>query len=96
MPKETTKTHTIESVEIVASRLEAIVAQIRVSKAVMELEPPLRSLDVTKQTSLDVGLSGLRTWADALRDAVDDQRLDFASNHVSDSSPEREKPRKKK
>jgi hypothetical protein len=96
MPKETPKTHTIESVEIVATRLEAIVAQIRVSKGVMEIEPPLRSIEVMRQNSLEIGLTGLRAWADALRDAVDDQRLEFASNGVSEDKPGTDKPRKKK
>lgn len=92
MPKDTSKMHTPESVEIVASRLESIVAQLRVSKDIMLEQPPLKSLEVFKQTSLDVGLSGLRAWADALRDSVDTARMELA---VSASPNGAVKPRKK-
>jgi hypothetical protein len=86
MPIRNPKTHTPESVEIVASRLDAIVAQLRVSKTLMELEPPMQSVEVEWQNALDVGLKSLRTWADSLRDAVDAKRQELAVSRVSDSA----------
>jgi hypothetical protein len=96
MPRETPRRHTIESVGIVVSRLEAILAQIQVSKTLMEMEPPLRELEVNRQTSLDVGLAGLRAWADSLRDCVDEKRMDMAANGVSGGDGDTTKQRKKK
>jgi hypothetical protein len=96
MPRETPRRHTIDSVGIVISRLEAILAQIRVSKAQMDEEPPLSSLEVNRQNSLDVGLAGLRAWSDSLRDCVDNARMELAANDVSDSANHSAKPRKKK
>jgi hypothetical protein len=96
MPRDTSRQHTIESVGIVISRLEAIVAQLEVSKTLMEVDPPLSSLEVNRQTSLDTGLAGLRAWADSLRDCVDQKRMDLASNGVSGGDGDTHKQRKKK
>lgn len=97
MPKESTGSHTAESVEHVAARLEQIVAQIRGSKGVMEITPPLANVAVTRETSLQNGLTGMQSWADALRDAVHSARLDMLrGNGVSDPPPGTDKRRKKK
>jgi hypothetical protein len=97
MPKRTPSTHTAVSVGMVVSRLEKVLAELQVSKTLMEMEPPLKTVEVEWQTSLEVGLRSLRTWTDALRDAVDDKRMEMASNGgVSDSPASTAKPRKKK
>lgn len=96
MPKDTTGTHTPESVEIVASRLDAILSSLRVSKAKMQSQPPLTAIKVLKQNQLDLGLNGMTTWADSLRDAVDAARLELATKSVSDSHGKANKPSKAK
>lgn len=96
MPRDTSRQHTIESVGIVISRLQSIVAQLEVSKTLMEVEPPLKSLEVNRQTSLDTGLAGLRAWADSLRDCVDEKRMELAANGVSGGDGNSIKQRKKK
>jgi hypothetical protein len=95
MPKRNPYTHTPQSVEVVMSRLKVVLADIQVSKDLMELEPPMGSVSVEWQTALSVGLDRLRTWADALRDAVDEKRMDLASNGVSGTGGEPKKQRKK-
>jgi len=98
MPKESTGNHTAESVEHVAVRLEQIAEQLRASKIVMEITPPLTTVPVTRETSLKVGLAGMQSWADALRDAVHAARLDSLRSNgvapVSDSPAKRDKRRK--
>jgi hypothetical protein len=93
MPKRNPQIHNAESIKLVVSRLEKMLGEIGVSLSIMEEEPPLKSVEVEWQNALDVGLSRLRTWTDALRDAVDNKRMDVA---VSDSPVSTAKPRKKK
>lgn len=96
MPQRNPQNHTTKSVELVAQRLEKMLTEIRVSKSIMEEEPPLNSVDVEWQNALDVGLARMRTWTDALRDAVDNQRMKLASGGVSGTDGNSDKPRKKK
>ncbi len=91
MPKRNPKLHTVKSVELVAARLTSLAASIQVSKGVMEEEPPMNEVEVEWQNSLEIGLDRLQSWADALRDSVDEKRMQLA---VSVSSAKPAKPRK--
>ncbi len=93
MPKPNLKTHTLKSVELVTEKLNAISTSIRVSHDAMAKEPPVNEVDVNWQNALEIGLDRLQTWADSLRDAVGEKRMNLA---VSDSKPKREKTSKTK
>lgn len=97
MPKETSGTHTTESVEHVANRLEKLAAQIRASRVLMELPQPLGPIEVLKERSLKDGLAGIQIWANALQDAVHDAQLASLRDGraVSDTAGKVDKQRKK-
>lgn len=97
MPKETSGTHTAESIGHVAKRLEEIVAQLQVAKSLLELPPTIESVDVPREAARELGLQRIGAWADSVRDAVHAARLNSLRNGklLSDSPGNRKKPSKR-
>lgn len=100
MPKEKSSLHTAASIEHVALQLEAVVAQLRVAKDQMTLAPALDEVSIPREPARELGLQRISSWADAVRDAVSNARLNrlrtvngVASAAVSDSESKRKKAR---
>ena len=98
MPKESGARHTAESLAAVVDRLNTLSAQVLASKTLMEIHPPLASIEVLRESSMVEGFARLTSWADALRDAVHDARMAATrgvSAPVSDSPQNGVKPVKR-
>lgn len=101
MPKDTSERHSAESLGHNAREIERLLTQLKSSIDLMQTEPGvLDSVMVPRERSRLDGITFLRSWTDAVRDAVSDAKHDVVrgANGVSDlpdTLPMRKKASKK-
>jgi uncharacterized protein YbjQ (UPF0145 family) len=87
--------HTAESLEFTAVQLERVIADLRAGIGIMGAAK-INGLDIPRESSRKAALKRLKSWADAVRDAIDVAAESAYQHPVSDSPAADEKRSKKK